>query len=71
MLMSILDEPGSPSGLAAEVPEGSTVMDVPVVPPPGGGEAKKDEKAKAPAASTSNAAKAILEKYMRRPRKEG
>ena len=63
---------GSPSS-SAEVPDGSTVMDV-ATPP------KEDESAsssskiqtgkekKKPDGNTSNAAKSILEKYMRRPR---
>jgi pSer/pThr/pTyr-binding forkhead associated (FHA) protein len=49
----------------ASVPEGSTIMDIPVLPP-GQSPPKKEEK-KEPV-STSNAAKAILDKYMRRPR---
>jgi predicted component of type VI protein secretion system len=70
LLLSLGGDEGS-----GEVPEGSTIMDIPVpsaetdpnVP------TKKDDKdkmsqAKAQQASTSNAAKAILEKYMRRPR---
>jgi predicted component of type VI protein secretion system len=54
----------------SEVPEGSTVMDIAVPPLPGEAQpagAKKDDKPK-PSGSTSNAAKEILEKYMRRPR---
>lgn len=71
MLLSLQDD--SSSGLASlgsgEVPEGSTVMDM-VVPPEPGKEPGGKDKDKKPAmpASTSNAAKAILEKYMRRPR---
>jgi predicted component of type VI protein secretion system len=71
MLMSILDD-GASAGLMSSdpVPEGSTVMDIMPVPPPGGGPVKEKEKAAKPAApaNTSTAAKAILEKYMRRPR---
>lgn len=71
LLMSILDD-GSPSPLSGGdgVPDGSTIMEL-AAPPPPGGENKPGEKDKAapkPPANTSNAAKAILEKYMRRPR---
>jgi predicted component of type VI protein secretion system len=70
MLLSLQDD--STSGMAAlgsgEVPEGSTVMDM-VIPPDGAPSTDKDkEKKPATPASTSNAAKAILEKYMKRPR---
>lgn len=73
MLLSIQDD-GSGGG-TGEVPEGSTVMDV-MVPPEGQAptdakqaeKAKGHDKAKQAQASTSNAAKEILEKYMRRPR---
>jgi predicted component of type VI protein secretion system len=54
-----------------DIPEGSTVMEIATVPPPDGeGKAKEDALAKAKAlqANTSHAAKAILEKYMKRPR---
>jgi len=51
-----------------EIPEGSTVMEIAVPSPEG--KAKEDALAKAKAlqANTSHAAKAILEKYMKRPR---
>jgi pSer/pThr/pTyr-binding forkhead associated (FHA) protein len=71
MLLSLQDD--SSSGMTSlgsgEVPEGSTVMDM-VVPPEGGEGSTDKDKEKKPStpASTSNAAKAILEKYMRRPR---
>jgi pSer/pThr/pTyr-binding forkhead associated (FHA) protein len=73
MLMSILDDGGpTPLGPRDAVPEGSTVMDVqvsasgtdPDAPP-----AKDKADKPPPAANTSTAAKAILDKYMRRPRK--
>ncbi len=58
------------------VPPGSTIMDVPagLSDSEAPGTAKPDDKTKRPgrkiadAAATSNAAKAILDKYMRRPR---
>jgi predicted component of type VI protein secretion system len=74
MLLSLQDDgSGGGGGVAGEVPEGSTVHDLTVSPDMLGGEANKDKKdleakAKAAAANTSHAAKAILEKYMRRPR---
>jgi predicted component of type VI protein secretion system len=71
LLMSMLDD-GASAGLTSSdpVPEGSTVMDIMPVPPPGGGAVKEKDKAAKPVtpANTSTAAKAILEKYMRRPR---
>jgi pSer/pThr/pTyr-binding forkhead associated (FHA) protein len=65
-MLLTLDDGDSPSG---DVPEGSTVHDIPVPSLPGEeeGAAKKDDKPKPPP-NTSNAAKEILEKYMRRPR---
>jgi predicted component of type VI protein secretion system len=80
MLLSLQDEPG---GVAASanvdsegVPTGSTVMDIinptgakpPPEEPEKGGGADRAQAAKAAAGNTSSAAKAILEKYMRRPR---
>jgi pSer/pThr/pTyr-binding forkhead associated (FHA) protein len=59
------------SGLSSEVPEGSTVMDMPA---PVAGQAQDAGKGKgqaakaAPQGDTRSAAKAILDKYMRRPR---
>jgi len=74
MLLGLMDD-GETVGGPEKVPDGSTVMDVPVLPgevaPPGeGAPAGKDKhsQVKAQAASTSTAAKAILEKYMKRPR---
>jgi predicted component of type VI protein secretion system len=71
MLLDIQDESGTSGGLSGEVPEGSTVMDI-MAPqadkPPEGADKDKDKDKKTPAVSTSTAAKAILEKYMRRPR---
>jgi predicted component of type VI protein secretion system len=75
MLLSIGDDAAvSSGGTPGEVPEGSTVMDILAPPAPGAegqGEAKGKEGEKPKAANvgnTSSAAKAILEKYMRRPR---
>lgn len=70
MLLSLGDDDSSGAGLA-EVPEGSTVMDM--VAPTDGTDPNSPapdtkEKPKAAPASTSNAAKSILEKYMKRPR---
>lgn len=70
MLLSLQDEENS-AGLSGEVPEGSTVMDLSVPPPDGqqpAAEEKKEEKKDPAKATSSNAAKALLEKYMRRPR---
>jgi hypothetical protein len=73
MLLGLMDD-GETVGGPDKVPDGSTVMDVPTlpgeVPPPGEAPAGKDKQAQAKAqnASTSTAAKAILEKYMKRPR---
>jgi predicted component of type VI protein secretion system len=74
MLMELDD--GGAAAAGGQVPEGSTVMDV-LVPPEGGapqeaaGTDKDKAKAKPAVESTSTAAKAILEKYMRRPRGQG
>jgi predicted component of type VI protein secretion system len=74
MLLSLQDDGGTGTGAigADGVPEGSTVMDVPSPFTEGepGKETGKDKKDKKPGASgnTSTAAKAILEKYMKRPR---
>jgi predicted component of type VI protein secretion system len=74
-LLLSLDGDSSSTQAAAEVPEGSTVMDVAVPPKdesasssskiPAG---KNDKEKKKPDGNTSSAAKSILEKYMRRPR---
>ncbi len=84
MLLAIQDDSGGPSsGLkdADGVPEGSTVMDMSPVTAASSGEAetpaeipvprpeaKKPEPAKQEGANTSSAAKAILDRYTRRPR---
>jgi len=71
MLLSLQDDSGGESGSPSEVPEGSTVMDMQAPPMPEGGapavkEKEKDKKKND--GNTSSAAKAILEKYMKRPR---
>ncbi len=79
MLLSVGEEEGAikPSGdSAVSIPAGSTVMDV--VPVSSDSDEAKTDEGKDPKkgakkqvfdnAATSNAAKAILEKYMRRPR---
>jgi pSer/pThr/pTyr-binding forkhead associated (FHA) protein len=71
MLLSLQDDSSPDSGgSSAEVPEGSTVMDLqaPQMPGEGAPAAADKDKKKAGEGNTSNAAKAILEKYMRRPR---
>ncbi len=76
MLLGLGDEgSGGAAGAAGgdSVPDGSTVMDIPAPFAPGDPNAPKagdDKKAptKAGTGNTSTAAKAILEKYMRRPR---
>jgi pSer/pThr/pTyr-binding forkhead associated (FHA) protein len=77
LLLSLQDDQGADSGSGKDpVPEGSTVMDVVIAPaaPAEGtkGEAGKGDdsknKTKVATATTSSAAKAILDKYMRRPR---
>ncbi len=74
MLLSLHDDgtPGS-SGSGSEVPEGSTVHEMPLPPELAAQAAEKEREEKAKAAkaatgNTSSAAKSILEKYMRRPR---
>jgi pSer/pThr/pTyr-binding forkhead associated (FHA) protein len=74
LLLSLGDDSSSSDGAKNEVPEGSTVMDIVAMTE---GETKtpekKDGKAeakKALEANTSVAAKAILEKYMKRPRSQ-
>jgi pSer/pThr/pTyr-binding forkhead associated (FHA) protein len=74
MLLSIQDDSdGASTGLSSEVPEGSTVMDLPsrIAGMDQAGEANKNKgqtKPAVPTGDTRNAAKSILEKYMRRPR---
>ncbi len=74
LLLSMLDDiPGSSSSNPSEIPEGSTVMDIIAMPGQDGTNAppekpKEEEKKKAVSGNTSVAAKAILDKYMKRPR---
>ncbi len=71
MLLSLQDDDSASANLGSgEIPEGSTVMEMTAPPEMGpDGKPKQEEKPKpAGAANTSSAAKAILEKYMRRPR---
>jgi pSer/pThr/pTyr-binding forkhead associated (FHA) protein len=68
--------PGSEAVDSQGVPTGNTVMETVSIPPPeeangqdkAGGGAERERAAKAASADTSTAAKAILEKYLRRPR---
>jgi pSer/pThr/pTyr-binding forkhead associated (FHA) protein len=80
LLLSLQESSTTGSGTAEVdgdgIPTGSTVMDVLApaagdTPPPedASGGAKRAEAAKLAQGNTSSAAKAILEKYMRRPRK--
>jgi predicted component of type VI protein secretion system len=72
MLLALQDDTDSGStGLSSEVPEGSTVMDMPAptaAGDPAAEPAKGKTKVPVPEGDTRSAAKAILEKYMRRPR---
>jgi pSer/pThr/pTyr-binding forkhead associated (FHA) protein len=79
MLLSLQDDPtaaaGSPGVDSQGIPTGSTVMDIMSVPTENTKEeesakagTKRADAAKAAQGNTSSAAKAILEKYMRRPR---
>jgi predicted component of type VI protein secretion system len=71
MLLSLQDDGGPSATLpaASEIPDGSTVMEIASVPPELAAKAKAEEAAKVAAqGNTSHAAKAILDKYMRRPR---
>jgi len=72
MLLSLHDEGDSgSSGITPEVPEGSTVHELPL-PSEVAAEMAKNEPTEKPKVSspgnTSQAAKSILEKYMKRPR---
>ena len=70
MLLSLGDDTdtGGTPLTPGDVPDGSTVMEI-AVPPEGGDPAKGGAKApKKDSGNTQVAAKAILEKYMRRPR---
>lgn len=70
MLLSLHDDgTAGPSGIIPEVPEGSTIHEMPLPPEVAAQMAQtKNEKAKAASGNTSQAAKSILEKYMKRPR---
>ena len=71
MLLSLHDDPSSgSSGSSPEVPEGSTVHDMPLPPEVAEKMAKSETEKPKPSNSgnTSQAAKSILEKYMKRPR---
>jgi pSer/pThr/pTyr-binding forkhead associated (FHA) protein len=79
MLLALQDDPnavpGSPGVDSQGVPTGSTVMDILSTPTENTDEQdaakpgeKKEDAAKQAPGNTSSAAKAILEKYMRRPR---
>jgi pSer/pThr/pTyr-binding forkhead associated (FHA) protein len=74
MLLSLQEDGSSgTNGASAEVPEGSTVHEMPL-PPDVAAQMSQQEKDKTPPpkpaapANTSAAAKSILEKYMKRPR---
>jgi pSer/pThr/pTyr-binding forkhead associated (FHA) protein len=76
MLLSLQDDSSGASAPSGEVPEGSTVMDLkaPNLPPEGSeaaAAATKEPEKKKQEGNTSSAAKAILEKYMKRPRAGG
>jgi predicted component of type VI protein secretion system len=74
MLLSLQDDGPPPENVDSQgIPEGSTVMETlpqSHTPPPDAGKPPPDkaQAAKVAAGNTSSAAKAILEKYMRRPR---
>jgi predicted component of type VI protein secretion system len=70
LLLSLDGDSDSPPAASAEIPDGSTVMDVATPTKEGAGAApgKGDKDKKKPDGNTSSAAKSILEKYMRRPR---
>jgi predicted component of type VI protein secretion system len=64
MLLAMQDREDSEASPRVEVPEGSTVFDVPA---PTAAD-KEKEKPKQPSGDTSTVAKSILEKYLKRPR---
>ena len=72
MLLSLQDSDTARSVDSEGVPTGTTIMEIPVPneekPLAGPEKADKAEAARKAAGNTSSAAKAILEKYMRRPR---
>lgn len=63
-LLAMQDSDAPNAGPLSEVPEGSTVHDVPLPP----ALEKEKEKPKQSTGNTSNAAKSILDKYLKRPR---
>jgi pSer/pThr/pTyr-binding forkhead associated (FHA) protein len=69
MLLS-MDDDDSASGVAPSVPEGSTIMEMPVamLDAAAGGKPEEKKTAVPTKESTSNAASEILKRYMRRPR---
>jgi len=73
LLLSLQDDASGLSGGTAEVPEGSTVHEMPL-PPEVAAQMAQQEKEKGkptkptPPANTSEAARSILEKYLKRPR---
>jgi predicted component of type VI protein secretion system len=74
MLLSLQDEGGEAGGDGAvkeeEIPSGTTVMDVPTMPPekPDPHDKKEPPTKKKDAGTSSSAAAALLAKYSRRPR---
>ena len=66
MLLAMQDNDAPAGTPRTEVPEGSTVFDLPA---PGATDKEKEkDKPKQPTGDTSTAAKSILEKYLKRPR---
>lgn len=74
MLMSLGDDDSATSGTATNesIPDGSTMMEIPIPAELAGeggeGEKSKHEKSKESQQNTSQAARDILSRYMRRPR---
>jgi hypothetical protein len=52
----------------SDVPEGSTIHEMPLPPEVAAQLAKNEKEKPKPTGNTSSAAKSILEKYMKRPR---
>src|SRR5262249_1703831 len=76
LLLSVQDDGDSSPSTNVDsegVPTGTTIMELPTpgkeTPLPGAEKVDKAEAAKQAAGNTSSAAKAILEKYLRRPRR--
>lgn len=78
LLLSLQEDgpaPGTPGVDSQGVPTGSTVMDLPALPPEEGATSEQDkkpdkpDKAKPATGDTSSAANTILQKYLRRSRK--